>query len=183
LIVAAVAAVLLATGLYGARAGWFAGDEDAADFVPQTVSVPAPERPVSTIRDEAVARADWAAPSGAPVVGVGGAVAADAPQQATLPVANGRADVHIRVPRNKADGTAYNGFSLEVRAGERRLWGTYLPAQAAKDRNDVVAVSFNAALLHSLGADAEPLTVVVGGTAMRKGDTLGIVRLTIQQTP
>jgi hypothetical protein len=180
--VAAVAAVLLATSLYGARAGWFAGEDDS-DLVPQTVNVPAPERPVLGMRDDAVARADWTPPEGAPVVGVGSAVAADAPAQATLTVANGRADVHIKVPRQKADGGAYIGYSLEVKSGDKRIWGTYMPAQAAKGRNDTIAVSFNAPLLHSIGADAAPVTIVVSGTAMSKGDTLGIVRLTIQQMP
>jgi hypothetical protein len=180
--VAAVAAVLLATGLYGVRAGWFAGEDDS-DLIPQTVNVPAPERPVIDTHDSAVAKANWAAPEGAPIVGVGSAVAADAPAQATLPVTNGRADVRIKVPRQKASGGDYVGYSLEVKAGEKRIWGTYLPAKAAKSVNDAIAISFNVPLLHSIGADAGPIAVVVDGTAMVKGDTLGIVRLTIQQTP
>jgi len=180
LIVAAVAAVLLATGLYGVRAGWFSHEDDSA--LAPDADTPPPERS-ALAHDDAVARADWSAPSGGPVVGVGNAVADDAPTQATLPVANGRADVHIRVPRKKADGKPYIGYSLEVKAENRRIWGVYLPAEGAKSKNDAIDLSFNSQLLHSLGADAAPVTVVVSGTAMSKGDTLGIVRLTIQQTP
>ena len=181
LVAMAVAAVLLAVGLYGVRAGWFGG-RDADDFTPPKLGQAPPERKVDT-HEDAIARSGWGAPAGAPLVGVGAAVSTDAPTQATLPVADGRANVGIRVPRAKANGTPYNGYSLEVRSGTQHLWGSFVPVGAAKGENEAIALSLNANLLHAIGADQEPITVVVGGTAPRKGDTLGMVHLTLQQTP
>jgi hypothetical protein len=179
LIAAAVAAVALAAGLYGARAGWFGGADEEELAPPQLGQAP-PERPVDT-HDDAPARADWGAPEGTPVVGVGAERSDAAPAQATLRVADGRADVAIRVPRAKADGTPYTGYMLEVRAGERRVWGGNVPARTRGGADDRILLSLNAAHLGAAGA--EPVTVVVGGSAPRKGDTLGMVRLTVQRTP
>jgi hypothetical protein len=179
LIVAAVAAVALAAALYGARAGWFGGDDD--EFAPPQFGQAPPARKVDT-HDDAPARAAWGAPEGAPVVGVGEARTDAAPAQATLPVADGRANVAIRVPRAKADGTPYTGYMLEVRSGTRRVWGTSLPA-GGRGSAEAILLSLNAGYLHAAGDDAEPVTVVVGGAAPRKGDSLGMVRLTLQQTP
>jgi hypothetical protein len=178
--VAAVAAVLLAAGLYGARAGWFAGDDDD-DFVPPKLGQAPPPRSVLT-HDDAVARAAWGGEAGAPVVGVGTAVTAEAPPQATLAVEGGRANVAIRVPAAKPGGKPYTGYSLELRSGDRRLWGSFVPV-GARGSADAIGLSLNADLIHSIGDDKEPITVVVGGSALRKGDSLGIVRLTLPTAP
>jgi hypothetical protein len=179
LVAAVVAAVLLGVGLYGVRAGWFESEEDefAYEFPPKGRDLS--PRPVDT-REDAVARAAFGIPEGAPVLGVGGA---GGPSEATLTVREGRADVAIRVPRANQGGKPYLGYSIEVRSGERRLWGTRLPTTEADAAIEAVAISFNAELLRSIGAADAPLTVVVGGTAMRKGDALGIVQLTLPPTP
>jgi hypothetical protein len=179
LVAAVVAAVLLGVGLYGVRAGWFesAEDEFAYEFPPKGVD--RTPRPVDT-HEDAVARAAFGIPEGAPVLGVGGV---GGPSEATLTVRDGRAEVAIRVPRGPQNGKPYNGYSIEVRSGERRLWGTRLPVNETDAKIEAVAISFNAELLRSIGAADAPLTVVVGGTAMRKGDALGIVQLTLPPTP
>ena len=180
LVAAGVAAVLLGAGLYGVRAGLFGSTDDelVSEFPPKGLDLP--PRPVDT-HEDAVARAAFGIPEGAPVLGVG---RTGGPSEATLTVRDGRAEVAIRVPLAREDGTPYHGYSLEVRSGQRRLWGTRLPTTEARGKAiEAVALSFNAELLRSIGAADAPITVVVGGTAVKKGDTLGIVQLTLPPTP
>ena len=180
LVAAVVAAVLLGVGLYGVRDGWFtsAADEFVAEFPPKGLDLP--PRPVDT-HEDAVARAAFGIPGGAPVLGVG---RMGGPSEAALAVRDGRAEVAIRVPLAREDGTPYHGYSLEVRSGQRRLWGTRLPTTEARGKAiEAVALSFNAELLRSIGAADAPLTVLVGGTAVGKGDMLGIVQLTLPPAP
>jgi hypothetical protein len=181
LAVAAGAAVLLAVGLYGARAWWAPSEEVEPEFAQPKLGQPPPPRPVDT-HDDDIARAGWSAPPEAPVVGVG---AAGGPAEATLPVRDGRADVSIRVPRARGDGAAFTAYSLDVRSGDRRLWGNRLPvAEAQGQKPEAIALSFNAGLLRSIGADREPLTVVVSASAHGKfGEALGMIRLTLEETP
>lgn len=184
LAIIAVAAVLLASGLYGYRTGWFGGGDDEEDvpYVPGTGEATRPDRPVDA-RENAVARAAWGVPDGAPQVGIGAAVSADAPTHAALTVKDDRAEVGIRVPRAKGDGKPYNGYFVELRAGDSRVWSTTVPAAGASADREPIGLSINVAALRASGADTSALSVVVGGTAMRKGDTLGIARLELPAAP
>lgn len=178
LAIAAIAAVLLAAGLYGARAGWFGGGGSDDDYpavdrsrlgvVPPRTNVP---------NQTAIAFAEWGTPEAMPVVGVGAAISDSAPPHAVLTNADGRANVAIRVPHDKADGKPYMGYSVQVRVGDTRVWGTTLPRSLAKNGEAVIHLSLNLASFQSVAGADQPVTVVVDGTAMRKGDVIGIVRL------
>lgn len=175
-------AVLLAVGLYGARAGWFGGGGDD-EFQRPTNLGQAPPKHTMTPREDLLATVDWGTPENAPIVGVGAASTPDAPPQATLPVADGKASLRIRVPRARQDGTPYTSFLVEVRSGSQRIWGGNVPAKSAHDRDETIALSLNTNVLGTVGADVNALSVLVGGSAPRKGDTLGIIRIALQQTP
>ena len=181
LVAAVVAAVLLGVGLYGVRAGWFESDEEelAGPNFPARTGGDAPRHPIVN-RDEALARASWGAPEGAPVLDV---ASSGGPSVAALATRDGRAEATIRVPRKRADGSSYSGYSLEVWSGERRLWGGQVFSAEARDA-ETIAVSFNSELLRSVGAADAPLTVVVSGNAPPgRGDQLGRLQLTVPPTP
>ena len=178
LVAAIVAVVLLGVGLYGVRAGWFESNEEAAsEWPPKGRDLP--PRQTAT-HEDAVARAMFGIPEGAPVLGVAGM---GGPSEATLAERNGRAEVAIRVPRARRDGKPYIAYSIDVRSGDRRLWGNRLPIAEASGPIEAVAISFNTELLRSIGAANAPLTVAVGGSVLGKGDALGIVQLTLPPTP
>jgi len=179
----AATAIVFGAALYGYRTGWFGGSDDD-EFVPPNLNEAANRtpRPVDH-RETAFARAEWSAPSGTPLVGVGSAVSATAPTHATLAVADGRANVGIVVPRTKSDGKPFNGYLVEVRSGDQRVWSMQVPLAGAKSESDAIWLSLNLAALHSAGADAAPLSVLVGGAGMRKGETLGIARLELPPAP
>ena len=128
--------------------------------------------------------AGWNVTPGAQVVAVGGA---DGPPSATLEVRdNGRAYAAIRVPRAKADGTPYVSYSFVVRAGARQLYGNQLLVVDAPNRSpEAIALTLNAELLRSIGADREPIAVVVGASdaSGKYGEQLGMVQLSLPPAP
>ena len=184
LAIVATVAVLLAVGLYGGRAGWFTSSSgDGDDFVPpdtNRLGVTPPRE--YTPNEKAIAFADWESIGGSPVVGVGSEMSDAAPPHAVLSDVDGRAVVGIRVPAKKSDGKPYIGYSLQVRVGDSRVWGTYVPRKEARDASALLRLSLNLAQFQPLVGVGQEVSVIVGGTAMRKGDTLGIVRLELPKT-
>jgi hypothetical protein len=185
---AAGVAVLLAVGLYGARAGWFTSettkppiDVSKDKSIANALEAPLPPQEVAVANSEA-ANSGWTVTPGAQVVAVGGA---DGPSNAMLEVRDGRAYAAIRVPRARADGTNYVSYSFVVRSGARQLYGNQLAVIEAPNRNpEAIALTFNADLLRSIGADREPIVVVVGASDAtgKYGEQLGMVQLTLPPT-
>ena len=190
LMAAAGAAVLLAVGLYGVRAGWFASDEDPPPPVikrntNKNTGVPEPAPPQEvTVADTEAVNSGWTVAPGAQVVAVGGV---EGPSSATLEVHdNGRAYAAIRVPRARADGTAFISYSFAVRSAERQLYGNQLLVAEAPNRiPEAIALTLNANLLRSIGADRQPISIVVGASDAtgKYGEQLGMVQLTLPPAP
>ena len=187
LVAVAGVAVALAVALFGFQAGWFtSSDDEAPDWGEmQSAREQATQQKVASAAG-GVVQASWdPLPEGAPVAGVGPAAGPDAPSQISIPVDNGRGAAGVRLPRNRPTGAHYTAISVELRSGNQRVWGTYLPIRGTKEEFAVMALSFDAAAMRAGKVDTSAMTLVVSGVSLedrrrQKSDTIGEVRLSLQ---
>lgn len=177
-------AVVAAVGLYIVRSVWLAEapPPPATNYAaPQSSDPNGP-----SLRDQAVGNAEWGVPNGAPILGVGSTATADTPSNATLEIKDGRTVFGLRLPKTHDSGETFDGYTIDLRSGESRLWGTTLRG-SVKEGDNIATISLNTTALAPLNADLSSLKINVSAAYQtpqkrrKQIEKIGQVRLTLKQ--